>query len=87
MAHTAMGKDLLPRVAALLDGGVITDVVAVGFEGGAFTAKKPVFAGKATMTVKATTKRRSAPRCARTTSPASGWRQHRRTAEGRGPGR
>ncbi len=55
MAHTAMGKDLLPRVSALLDAGVITDVVAVGFEGGAFTAKKPVFAGKATMAVKATT--------------------------------
>ncbi len=54
MAHTAMGKDLLPRVSALLDTGIITDVVAVSFEGGAFGAKKPVFAGKATMTVRAT---------------------------------
>ena len=53
MAHTAMGKDLLPRVAALLDAAVITDAVGVAFEGGAFTAKKPVFAGKATMTARA----------------------------------
>jgi electron transfer flavoprotein alpha subunit len=53
MAHTAMGKDLLPRVSALLDTGIVTDAIAVAFEGGAFTAKKPVFAGKATMTVKA----------------------------------
>jgi len=60
MAHTAMGKDLLPRVSALLDSGVITDVVDVTCEGGAFGAKKPVFAGKATMTVKAT----KAPFCA-----------------------
>jgi electron transfer flavoprotein alpha subunit len=53
MAHTAMGKDLLPRVAGLLDGAIATDVIAVAHEGGAFTAKKPVFAGKATMTVRA----------------------------------
>ncbi|MFY9345616.1 MAG: electron transfer flavoprotein subunit alpha/FixB family protein [Planctomycetota bacterium] len=60
MAHTAMGKDLLPRVSALLDTGILTDLVAVGFEGGAFTAKKPVFAGKATMTARAA----RAPLCA-----------------------
>lgn len=60
MAHTAMGKDLLPRVSALLDTAVITDTVALGFEGGAFTAKKPVFAGKATMLARAT----KAPFCA-----------------------
>ena len=53
MAHTAMGKDLLPRVSALLDASVLTDIVAVGHEGGAFTAKKPVFAGKATMLARA----------------------------------
>ncbi len=60
MAHTAMGKDLLPRVSGLLDTGVVTDVVAVSHEGSAFGAKKPVFAGKAAMTVKAT----KAPFCA-----------------------
>tara|TARA_R110002072_G_scaffold174303_7_gene329599 strand:+ start:45310 stop:46290 length:981 start_codon:yes stop_codon:yes gene_type:complete len=53
MAHTAMGKDLLPRVSGLLDTGIITDVVEVSCEGGSYGAKKPVFAGKATMTVKA----------------------------------
>lgn len=54
MAHTAMGKDLLPRVSGLLETGIITDVVDVTCEGGTFGAKKPVFAGKAAMTVKAT---------------------------------
>ncbi len=53
MAHTAMGKDLLPRVSALLETGIVTDAVAVAHDGSAFTAKKPVFAGKATMTVRA----------------------------------
>jgi len=38
----------------LLDTGIITDVVDVSCEGGSYGAKKPVFAGKATMTVKAT---------------------------------
>ncbi|MGE3173666.1 MAG: electron transfer flavoprotein subunit alpha/FixB family protein [Planctomycetota bacterium] len=54
MAHTAMAKDLMPRVAALLDTGLCTDVVAVRCEGGTFGADKPVFAGKALMTVQAT---------------------------------
>ena len=54
MAHTAMGKDLLPRVSALLDTCIVTDAVAVSHEGGAFVAKRPVFAGKATMTLRGT---------------------------------
>ncbi|MEO6595998.1 MAG: electron transfer flavoprotein subunit alpha/FixB family protein [Planctomycetota bacterium] len=60
MAHTAMGKDLLPRVSALLDGAIVTDCIAVSCEGGKFGAQRPVFAGKATMTVRAT----KAPFCA-----------------------
>ena len=60
MAHTAMGKDLLPRVAALLDGAIVTDATAVAFAGGAFTAQKPAFAGKVLMNVKAA----KAPFCA-----------------------
>lgn len=60
MAHTAMGKDLLPRVAALLDGAIVTDVIEVACDGGTFTAKKPVYGGKVTMAVKAT----KAPFCA-----------------------
>jgi electron transfer flavoprotein alpha subunit len=54
MAHTAMGKDLLPRVAALLDAGLVTDAIAVQFTGGKFTAQKPAFAGKALMHLQAT---------------------------------
>src|SRR5262245_31449544 len=53
MAHTAMGKDLLPRVAALLDAGLVTDAIAVDFAGGRFTATKPAFAGKVLMQVAA----------------------------------
>jgi electron transfer flavoprotein alpha subunit len=53
MAHTAMGKDLLPRVSALLDASIVTDATALSFESGSFTAQKPVFAGKAAMTVRA----------------------------------
>jgi electron transfer flavoprotein alpha subunit len=60
MVHTAMGKDLLPRVAALLDGSVATDAIAVSCEGGTFGAQRPVFAGKALMTVTA----KKAPFCA-----------------------
>lgn len=52
MAHTAMGKDLLPRVAALLGTSIVTDAVAVKFADGSFTAQKPVFAGKASLTVR-----------------------------------
>ncbi len=53
MAHTAMGKELLPRVSGLLDGSVVTDATGVTFEAGAFVARKPVFAGKATLTARA----------------------------------
>ena len=53
MAHTAMGKDLLPRIAGAVDGAVVTDVVEVGNDNGTFTAKKPVFAGKASLRVRA----------------------------------
>ncbi|MCA8952370.1 MAG: electron transfer flavoprotein subunit alpha/FixB family protein [Planctomycetes bacterium] len=52
MTHTAMGKDLLPRVAARLEASVATDATKIVFEGGAFTVHKPVFAGKAVMTSK-----------------------------------
>jgi electron transfer flavoprotein alpha subunit len=53
MAHTAMGKDLLPRVSALLEAALVTDATAVSFSNGAFTAQRPAFAGKVTMTVRA----------------------------------
>ncbi len=43
---TALGKDLAPRVAALLDVGIAADVTAARVEGGKFTVRRPVYAGK-----------------------------------------
>jgi len=47
MAHTAMGKDLAPRIAAQLGVGLISDATALHFEDGKYGATKPVYAGKA----------------------------------------
>jgi electron transfer flavoprotein alpha subunit len=44
---TGQGKDLAPRVAALLDVPMASDVTDVQVEGGAVTAIRPVFSGKA----------------------------------------
>jgi len=46
---TAVGKDLLPRVAALLGAGMASDVVAFNADG---TMQRPMYAGNATATVK-----------------------------------
>jgi electron transfer flavoprotein alpha subunit len=48
---TAQGKDLAPRVAALLDVPLAGDVTAVSVEGGALAFTRPVYAGKAFATV------------------------------------
>jgi electron transfer flavoprotein alpha subunit len=48
---TALGKDLAPRVAALLDVGLAADITATSVEGGKFTARRPVYAGKAYVTL------------------------------------
>jgi electron transfer flavoprotein alpha subunit len=47
VAATAAGKDLAPRIAAMLDAPLASDVTGVGFEGGKVTATRPVYAGKA----------------------------------------
>lgn len=47
MPHTAMGKDLMPRISAALGTGLVSDVTALHFDDGRFGATKPVFAGKA----------------------------------------
>ncbi len=47
MPHSAMGRDLAPRVAALLGAGMVSDATALHFEEGKFGATKPVYAGKA----------------------------------------
>ncbi len=49
---SAMGKDLAPRVAALLGAPLASDCVALEVENGALIATRPVFAGKARARVK-----------------------------------
>jgi electron transfer flavoprotein alpha subunit len=44
---TTLGKDLAPRVAALLDVPLATDATAVEVDGGTVVIERPVFAGKA----------------------------------------
>ena len=51
-AASATGKDLAPRVAARLGVPLAQDVTDVGVEGGAVTAVRPVYAGKALLKVK-----------------------------------
>ena len=53
LAATALGRDLIGRLAARLKVGCIQDVVSVGSENGAITAVRPVYSGKAMATVKA----------------------------------
>jgi electron transfer flavoprotein alpha subunit len=45
---TTFGKDLMPRVAALLGVGQVTDIMAVD---GVHTFKRPIYAGNAVLTV------------------------------------
>ena len=52
---TARGKDLAPRVGAKLRRGVATEVVAWDVEDGGIVVQRPMFAGKATGTLKFTT--------------------------------
>lgn len=47
MSHTAMGKDLAPRVAAALKTGLVSDATALHADGDKLGATKPVYAGKA----------------------------------------
>ncbi len=47
VAATATGKDLAPRIAAVLDAPLATDVTGVGFAGGKVTATRPIYAGRA----------------------------------------
>src|SRR5439155_3579088 len=48
---TAMGRDLLPRAAALLSAGYVSDATAVQIVDGQVQASHPVFAGKAIATL------------------------------------
>ncbi len=51
MAATSMGRDLSAGVAAVLGAGAATDCTGVLVEGGRLLARRPVYAGKAYLTV------------------------------------
>ena len=51
---TATGKDLAPRLAAKLGAGLASDVIAVEASGGDLVLTRPIFAGKALMSLKVT---------------------------------
>jgi electron transfer flavoprotein alpha subunit len=53
VAATAMGRDLAPRIAARLGCALAADVTDVRFDGGVIVTR-PVYAGKATYTLKVT---------------------------------
>jgi electron transfer flavoprotein alpha subunit len=46
-AHTPMGRDLLPIVAAQVDGALATDCTSIAFSGASMTLKRPMYSGKA----------------------------------------
>lgn len=54
-AATSQGKDLMPRVAALLDAGQASDIVAVNSDG---SLKRPMYAGNAFADVELLTSKR-----------------------------
>jgi electron transfer flavoprotein alpha subunit len=51
-AATAMGKDLAPRVAARLGAGLASDCVKVAVKDGALEFTRPIYAGKAFLTLR-----------------------------------
>ena len=51
LSATVIGKDLAPRVAAMLGAGLASDVTALSMTGGKLQAARPVYAGKAIATV------------------------------------
>jgi electron transfer flavoprotein alpha subunit len=51
-AASTFSKDILPRAAALLDAGMVSDVVNVSRDGGEFTFKRVMSAGNVIATVK-----------------------------------
>lgn len=51
--HTAAGRDIFPRLAALLDSSQVSDIISVEGED---TFKRPIYAGNAIATVKSNDK-------------------------------
>ncbi|HRE10265.1 MAG TPA: electron transfer flavoprotein subunit alpha/FixB family protein [Ignavibacteria bacterium] len=56
LSATAMGKDLSPRVSAKLEAGLVADCTEIKTEGGNIIATRPVYAGKALIDVKVTSR-------------------------------
>lgn len=50
-SHTPTGRDLMPRIAARLGVGLASDCTELSFDGGKLKARRPVYAGKATVEV------------------------------------
>jgi electron transfer flavoprotein alpha subunit len=53
-AATALGKDVLPRVAARLQGGYANEIIEILPGSGSFQVIRPIYAGKAWMTLEFT---------------------------------
>ncbi|MDQ0230975.1 electron transfer flavoprotein subunit alpha/FixB family protein [Metabacillus malikii] len=47
IGHTALGKDIAPRIAAKLDVGLISDVTEIELVGGNVIFTRPIYSGKA----------------------------------------
>jgi electron transfer flavoprotein alpha subunit len=47
MGHTALGKDLSPRIAMKLDAGLISDAIQIDIEGDQAIFTRPIYSGKA----------------------------------------
>jgi electron transfer flavoprotein alpha subunit len=52
LGHSAIGKDLAPRVAARIDAGLVPDCIKVDYADGDFRFVHPIYAGKALATYK-----------------------------------
>ncbi|WP_173916749.1 electron transfer flavoprotein subunit alpha/FixB family protein [Halobacillus sp. Marseille-Q1614] len=47
MAHTAIGKDLAPRIASRLEAGLVSDVTSIDMQGEKVIFTRPIYSGKA----------------------------------------
>lgn len=47
MGHTALGKDLSPKLASKLNSGLVSDAVAIESAGGNIVFTRPIYSGKA----------------------------------------
>ena len=55
LSATSMGKDIAPRLAVTIEGVVVQDCTSLHWDGDALIARRPVYAGKTLIDVKANT--------------------------------